>query len=145
MGRRAQRSLTSGTHFQRITLAIILALFALYCDLGAPHEQRAAIQAGILTVGLFTYFFLELRRLLKRPRLLALGVCLIPVHLYFLRTLWRKLPFDSSLIVVFIMLVEVILLTFVFLRLGQEIDPDGPLGWTDEERRTRGMSPRIDI
>jgi len=82
---------------------------------------------------------------LKRPRLLALGVCLIPVHLYFLRVLWRKLPFESSLIVIFIMLIEAMLLGFVYLRVGQEIDPDGPLGLTDDERRVRGMSRRIDI
>ena len=89
---------------------------------------------------MLTFFTIELRKLLRRPRLLIWAAVLIPVaHFLVLRYFWNELPFSSSFTAVLVGFVEIMFIAFVFLRIGQELDPDGPLGPTEDERKIRNL------
>jgi hypothetical protein len=81
-----------------------------------------------------------MRGTFKRQRLRYLSIAFIPIHTYIVYSFWsKKLPLKSSLTVMFLMLLEYVVLFIALLRIGQEIDPDGPLGLT-ETRQTRAIT-----
>jgi hypothetical protein len=60
------------------------------------------------------------------------------IHTCIVYLVWvNKLPYHSSLTVVFFMLAEYLVLFVALLRIGQEVDPEGPLGLTEAERQAR--------
>jgi hypothetical protein len=141
MQRKPKSTLVSGTRPQRLTLAAILGVFLLWADHATSNQQSAFIQAAVWTVGVFGAFIIELRKLLIRPRMRYLFMTLIPVHVGILYLSKGRLPFKSGLTIILLITVEFMVLMITYLRVGQELDPKGPLGLTDKERQLRS-SPR---
>ena len=136
-------NIASGTHFQRVLLAIFLGGFALFCDHAAPEANRAIIQEFLLTVTVFAWLFVELRRTLLRRRQALLAVMFLVAHCYGLYLKRSVFPFESSLSVIIIAVVEAIALGLVYIRLGQSIDPQGPFGLSDAEKKLRQRIPPL--
>jgi hypothetical protein len=128
-------NIRTGTRFQRIVLGILGAILALYCDQLAPQPQRPLIQAILWTFLVFAILIVELRNTLRRPRQLSIGLVLVAGHFYLLHFAWKSLPFRSSLSVMLLALLESVLIGLIYIRAGQSLDPEGPLGLSEEERR----------
>ena len=90
------------------------------------------------------FMFIEARPVLQRTRLRYLSLLFLLIHTWIVYSVWvNKLPYESSLTVLFLALLEYLVLMIVMLRLGQEVDPKGPLGLTEAERQAR-TKPRLD-
>jgi hypothetical protein len=126
---------TTGTQTQRILWAVIVGLAALYCDKRAPAADRAMIQGMLWTVAVFSLLFVELRKTLLRPRQLLVAVLLMAVHSYAIYASWRVFPFDSSFTIIICIVIEAFIVGLVYIRLCQSIDPDGPFGPTEAEKK----------
>ncbi len=144
MQKKTSSVLYSGTRTKRIIFGICFAGFALYCDHGAPQDKRALIQAGLWWAAPIVLMVIEARGVLERPRLRYLSLLFLLIHTWIVYSVWvNKLPYGSSLTVLFLMVAEYLVLFIVLLRIGQEVDPKGPLGLTEAERQARAM-PRLD-
>jgi len=135
--------MASGTRLQRVLFAIPLGVVALYCDLGAPQGDRALLQAGLLTFGVFGLLVIELRRTLLRWRQALVGTTLLAAHLYVLQIEWHKFPFESSFSVIILFLLEAAVIGLIYIRACQSLDPEGPFGMTEDEKRIRQRRPRL--
>jgi hypothetical protein len=142
MGTEASSMLYSGTRAKRLIFGACFAGVALYCDHGAPQGQRALIQAGLWWAAPIVLLVIEARGVLERPRLRHLSMIFALIHTCIVYSVWvKKLPYDSSLTVLFFILVEYLMLFVALLRIGQEVDPEGPLGLTEAERQARTIRP----
>jgi hypothetical protein len=103
------------------------------------QEQRALIQAVLWWAAPILLLVIEARGLLERPRLRYLSMAFVLVHTCIVYACWDKLPYRSTLTVIFPMLAEFLVLLVALIRIGQEIDPEGPLGLTEAERQARKM------
>jgi hypothetical protein len=144
MQKKTSSVIYSGTRTKRIIFGICFAGVALYCDEGATQEKRALIQAGLWWTAPMVFMFIEARPVLQRTRLRYLSLLFLLIHTWIVYSVWvNKLPYESSLTVLFLALLEYLVLMIVMLRLGQEVDPKGPLGLTEAERQAR-TKPRLD-
>lgn len=134
----------SGTRTKRIIFGICFAGFAVYCDNFAAQEHRALLQAVLWWATPIVLMIIELRGFMERPRLRYLSLLFLLIHTWIVHSVWvNKLPYRSSLTVLFLAVAECLVLVIFLLRIGQEVDPEGPLGLTEAERRARTM-PRLD-
>ena len=130
-------NMASGTRPQRMLLAVILAIFALYCDKASLGASRGHFQEALWTVSVVALFLIELRRTLTRARPIVLALFLLCLHVYIMYLKRDAFPFDSSLVMLLCALLESVLLGFVYVRLCQSIDPSGPFGLTEAEKQAR--------
>jgi hypothetical protein len=124
------------THLFRTFLAVVFAVVAIYIDKLAPPDARAYLQMALWTLTLVAFSIFELRQSLKRkmPRRIAIG--LAALHILFLFVIRRLFPLDSSLLILVGLLPEELVFVFLYARIGQSLDPTGPFGPTEEEKRT---------
>ena len=59
-------NMASGTRPQRMLLAVILAIFALFCDKASLGASRGHFQEALWTVSVVALFLIELRRTLHK-------------------------------------------------------------------------------
>jgi hypothetical protein len=126
----------------RYTIAIPVGLGLAFADQTANPKRVIYIQTIIWTAFVLLEFPNELRKYAKRKRLrllFLLGV--VPIHAAIVSACRRSLPFEQSLIVLVYGLIEFVVLAIAFLRLGQELDPEGPLGLTEADRKR--IRPRL--
>ena len=125
----------------RILIGGVAGLGALYIDKVAQQSNRAFLQMALWSLVLLALFFAQFRESLKRPIQGYIAFALALVHVLFLVLIRRLFPFDTSLGMLIGLLPESIILTFLYARLGQALDPNGPFGLTEEERRQRLLRP----
>lgn len=87
---------------------------------------------------------MELRRTLLRYRQALIGLALLIVHFYVMYVERDIFPLESGFLFILGMLFEAFVLTVVYVRLGQSIDPQGPFGMTEAEKRKREKL-RVDL
>ncbi len=114
-----------------------------YCDKFAPQSQRPLVQATLWTFFVFTFLILELRKTLLRVRQLFIGLGLLLGHLFVLYEVWRQLPFESSVSIIILGLLEAVALGLLYIRIEQSLDPDGPFGPSEEEKERKVKVPKI--
>jgi uncharacterized membrane protein len=136
-------NMVSGTRFQRIVLGVSFAIFALYCDNASLGANRGHFQEILWTLLVLALFAVQLRRTLTRARPILLALSLLFIHLYFMYSIRDRFPFNSSLVILFFALLESIVFAFVYLRLCQSIDPNGPFGLTDSEKERKKNIVRL--
>jgi hypothetical protein len=130
-------SLSSGTKPQRIVLALAVVALLIYAE-SAPSEPGLVLRQQIAwTVGVLGILVIELRNTLKRFKQAMIGVVILVAHVFVLYEMRRHFPFASGLSIIAGIFIEAIVLGFIYLRLGQALDPDGPLGFTEAEKRAR--------
>jgi hypothetical protein len=129
--------MTSGTHLQRWTLGLLAAMLALYCDNASLGNSRGHYQEALWNLVLVGEFLVELRPTLRRTRASLLALSLFGIHCLIMYLKRDAFPFDSSLELMLCALVECVILMFVYLRLCQSIDPEGPFGLTIAEKEAR--------
>jgi hypothetical protein len=91
----------------------------------------------MLTIALFALFILEQYQYLKRPRLRYIAGAFAVLHIALLYQLRTDFPFSNTLVILFLLVIEGLAVLLLYTRLGQEIDPHGPFGLTETERRER--------
>jgi hypothetical protein len=129
--------MSSGTHLQRWIFGLFAAIFALYCDKASLGNSRGHYQEVLWNLVLVGEFLIELRPTLRRTRAAFLALSLFGFHGLVMYLKRDAFPLDSSLILIFCALVECVILMFVYLRLCQSIDPEGPFGLTSAEKEAR--------
>jgi hypothetical protein len=129
--------MSSGTHLQRWIFGLFAAMFALYCDKASLGNSRGHYQEALWNLVLVGAFLIELRPTLRRTRAALIAVSLFGLHCLVMYLKRDAFPLDSSLILFFGALVECVILTVVYLRLCQSIDPQGPFGLTSAEKEAR--------
>jgi hypothetical protein len=142
-GQGLQMNMVSGTRFQRILLGVTFAIFALYCDNASLGASRAHFQEALWTSLIVAEFAVELRRTLKRARPALLALSLLFIHFYFMYSIRDRLPFNSSLVIFLLALLEFGVFTVVYLRLCQAINPNGPFGLTAAEKERKKNIVRL--
>ena len=78
----------------------------------------------------------ELRQSLKRKTQRRIAVGLATLHILFLFVVRGLFPLDSSLFILVGFLPEGLVFVFLYARIGQSLDPTGPFGPIEEEKRT---------
>lgn len=126
-----------GKHALRITIGVLGGLGAIYIDNVAAKSDRAMIQMALWTFVLFAYSIVELRQSLRRTVQMYIALALAGLHFLFLVVIRNMFPFQNSLFIVPWLLIEGLVLVFLYARIGQSLDPTGPFGLTEEERRKR--------
>jgi uncharacterized membrane protein len=129
--------MSSGTHLQRWIFGLFAAMFALYCDKASLGNSRGHYQEALWNLVLVGEFLIELRPTLRRKRAALLALSLFCFHCLVMYLKRDAFPLDSSLILIFCALIECVILMFVYLRLCQSIDPQGPFGLTSAEKEAR--------
>ena len=130
-------SIASGSRSQRMVLATVLGILALYCEKSSLGTELAYFQQGLWTLTLVGLFLIHLRRTLQRARAATLALILFGFHCYALYRYRNSFPFHSSLTVVLAACVETAVFGLVYIRLCQAIDPSGPFGMTESEKQAR--------
>src|SRR5271169_6064952 len=115
--------MSSGTHLQRWIFGLFVAMFALYCDNASLGNSRGHYQEALWNLVLVGEFLIELRPTLRRTRAALLALSLFGFHCLVMYLKRDAFPFHSSLILIFCAVVECFILTFLYLRLCQSIDP----------------------
>lgn len=129
--------MSSGTRPKRWIFALFAAMFALYCDKASLGNSRGHYQEALWNLVLVGAFLIELRPTLRRTRAALLAVSLFGFHCLVMYLKRDAFPLDSSLILFFGALVECVILSVVYLRLCQSIDPQGPFGLTNADKEAR--------
>jgi hypothetical protein len=129
--------MSSGTHLQRWIFGLFVAMLALYCDKASLGDSRGHYQEALWTLVLVGEFLIELRPTLRRTRAALLALSLFGFHCLVMYLKRDTFPVDSSLALILYALVELVILMFVYLRLCQSIDPQGPFGLTSAEKEAR--------
>ena len=129
--------MSSGTHLQRWIFGLFVAMFAFYCDKASLGNSRGHYQVALWNLVLVGVFLIELRPTLRRTRAALLALSLFGFHCLVMYLKRNAFPLDSSLILIFYALVEFLILMFVYVRLCQSIDPQGPFGLTSAEKEAR--------
>jgi hypothetical protein len=127
----------SGTHLQRWIFGLFAAMFALYCDKASLGNSRSHYQEALWNLVLVGAFLIDLRPTLRRTRAALLALSLFGFHCLVMYLKRDAFPLHSSLILSFGAWVECVILTFVYVRLCQSIDPQGPFGLTSGEKEAR--------
>ena len=117
-----------GKHAYRFLAAVSFAVIAIYADNYTKGSEKAIIQVFLWTLLVFAFLIGEFKDSLKRRRQFNIGLGLFFLHfvlVYFVRS---ALPESSSLTILLYALVEGVVVAFLYLRIGQSLDPTGPFG-----------------
>jgi hypothetical protein len=134
-------SFATGTRLQRIAWAIALVALIVYSDSAPSVPKQILRQQFVWTTGVIGIFLIQLRRTLLRFRQAMIGLLLLVIHLFGMYIERALFPFKSGLTIIVGIAAETMILTLVYLRLGQTVDPEGPFGPTPEEKKTRSIPP----
>jgi len=121
----------------RLVFVVVFAVSALYTDNLANQAERSRLQIVIWTVILFANLVMELRESLRRPKQAYVGLGVGMLHFLVIYLIRNLFPLQTSLLILVWLLPESVVLVFIYGRIGQSMDPTGPFGLTDEERRNR--------
>lgn len=123
----------------RLVLFALAGICCLYIDHAANKTDISRLQIAVWTSLLFAYSASELRDSLRRPKQarIALGIALL--HLVFIYLIRNQFPLQTSLQILVYLCPEAVALVFLYGRIGQSLDPEGPFGLTHAERRERAL------
>jgi len=119
-----------------LLLGVIGGLAALAIDDVLKGHQLAIAQMIFWTLLLFAFVTIQVHKSLGRPRQLCVALVLISVHIIVLMRLRNYFPLHD-LTVSFIGIPVAVILIFLYARVGQSVDPQGPFGLTEAEIRAR--------
>lgn len=122
-----------------LLLGVIGGLAALILDNVLAGHQLAIAQMILWTVLVFAFITIQVHKSLKRPRQLCVALALISVHIIVLMRLRKHFPVDNMIVGFVGIAVEAIVLIFLYARIGQSIDPQGPFGLTEVEIHAHKM------
>ena len=132
-------SRNSKKHITRLSIGAIAAAIALYGSICTHEYETAIFQMVSWTFFVFAVLATELRRSLKSRTqgYIALGIGVL--HLLFLYLVRSMFPLQSFLTALVYMVPETAVLGFLYARIGQSLDPAGPFGLTEEDRKRRDL------
>jgi hypothetical protein len=128
-----------------LLLGVIAGLSALIIDNGLSGGKLALAQMILWTVIVFAFVALEVAKSLLRPRQLCVALALVTLHVICVLKFRHFFPLDNMLVGFIGIALEAVILIFLYARIGQSIDPQGPFGLSEAEsnarriRRTRPM------
>jgi hypothetical protein len=126
-------------HFARIVVGVVVGVVALYCDLFSGEAQRPVLQAALWTFFVFAVFAVELRKSLRRGFQQLVALTLAICHVVFLWSIRGVFPLKNSLFVIAYALTEFVVFLIIYLVAGQVLDPSGPFGLTEEDRKRQEL------
>ncbi|HZY62721.1 MAG TPA: hypothetical protein VFE38_09360 [Edaphobacter sp.] len=130
---------TLSKHHIFLLLGAIGGVAALILNNGLAGHRLAIAQMILWTVLVFAFATIQVHKSLLRPRQLCVALALIGLHIFALVRARRYFPLNNMIVGFVGIAVEAIILTFLYARIGQSVDPKGPFGLTEAEMHVRKM------
>jgi len=130
-------SMTLSKHHLLLSLGVIGGLAALLINNYFVGHRLAFAQMILWTVLVFGIVAIQADKSLWRPRQLCVALALMVLHIIGLMSFANQFPLDNMLVGFAGMGIEVAVLIFLYVRIGQTVDPKGPYGLTEAEIRER--------
>jgi hypothetical protein len=129
-------------HIPRLSLGAFFAIVGIYADNRTTGAEKSLIQMSTLTIIFFAFFVFEQHDNLKRSNLRDIALTIGVLHLALLYELRSNFPLSNTLALIPPLLIESLVVILLYTRLGQALDPEGPFGLTEAERRERTTQRR---
>ena len=127
-----------------ISLGIISGIAATLINNWLVGDRLAFAQMVIWTVLVFGIVAIQANESLWRPKQLCVALALMALHIIGLIKFANHFPLNNMIAGFIGAGFEVIILIFLYVRIGQTVDPKGPYGLTESEiRRRREKSDRF--
>lgn len=97
----------------------------------------AFAQMALCSFLVFGIVGVQANKSLYRPRQVGIALALLAMHFAALTGLRKYFPLTNMFIGFAGVGIESVILMFLYVRIGQSVDPEGPYGLTDEEIRQR--------
>lgn len=129
--------MTFSRHRFFLSIGAVAGLAALIINNYLAGERLAFAQMILWTVLVFALVAIQVKNSLWRPRQLCVALALMVLHVVVLTRFADQFPLNNMIVGFVGMGVEVVVLIFLYIRIGQSVDPKGPYGLTDAEIRER--------
>lgn len=130
-------SMTLSKHHLFLLLGAIGGLVALLINNFFIGDRLAFAQMTLWTVLVFGVVGIQVNKSLWRPRQLSVALALVGLHFIGLFGLANRFPLNNMIVGFIGVGIEIVILIFLYVRIGQTVDPKGPYGLTDAEIHER--------
>ena len=131
-------------HRWLLLLACAVGLGSFTADQFLIGAKLGFVQMLLCTILVFGIVGIIAGKSLARPRQAGVAVALMAFHLFLLLRLATWFPLPNMVIGISGAAFESLILIFLFARLGQTIDPEGPYGLTAAEiKRKQRLEERL--